>query len=132
MAIEVRIEDNIVDNFSGDAKNTLKTQVEKHAGDIINEANLIEQALREDGASKEITSNIVLQAVRKYRTNHSHRQNRALIITKIVSSLSLLVTGLLFDPAGYQNAIVKLIFFIIVLIVACVSTVLQFVFEDRE
>lgn len=132
MAVQVNIDDNKIDNFSVGAQTTLKKQIEKYADDIIKEANLIEEALREDGASTEITSNNVLQAVRKNKTNHNKKPNRSLLITKIVSSLSLLVTGFLFDSAGYQDNVIKLIAFIICLIVASVSTVLQFVLEDRE
>lgn len=132
MAVQVNIDDNKIDNFSVEAQTTLKNQVEKYADDIIKEANLIEEAFREDGASAEIISNHVLQAVRKNKTNHHRKPNRFLIITKIVSSLSLLVTGFLFDSAGYQNNVGKLIAFIVCLIVASVSTVLQFVLEDRE
>ena len=132
MAVQVNIDDSKIDNFSVGAQTTLKKQIEKYADDIIKEANLIEEALREDGASTEITSNNVLQAVRKNKTNHSRKPNRSLLITKVVSSLSLLVTGFLFDSAGYQDNIIKLIAFIVCLIVASVSTVLQFVLEDRE
>lgn len=132
MAVQVNIDDNKIDNFSVGAQTTLKKQIEKYADDIIKEANLIEEALREDGASTEITSNNVLQAVRKNKTNHNKKPNKSLLITKIVSSLSLLVTGFLFDSAGYQDNVIKLIAFIICLIVASVSTVLQFVLEDRE
>lgn len=132
MAVQVNIDDNKIDNFSVGAQTTLKKQIEKYADDIIKEANLIEEALREDGASTEITSNNVLQAVRKNKTNHNKKPNRSLLITKILSSLSLLVTGFLFDSTGYQDNVIKLIAFIICLIVASVSTVLQFVLEDRE
>ena len=127
MAVQVNIDDSKIDNFSVGAQTTLKKQIEKYADDIIKEANLIEEALREDGASTEITSNNVLQAVRKNKTNHNRKPNRTLLITKVVSSLSLLVTGFLFDSAGYQNNVIKLIAFIVCLIVASVSTVLQFV-----
>jgi hypothetical protein len=82
---------------------TLKKQIEKYADDIIKEANLIEEGIREDGASTEITSNIVLQAVRKNKTYHNKKSNKTLLITKIVSALSLLITGFLFDSSGYQN-----------------------------
>jgi hypothetical protein len=132
VAVQVNIDDSKIDNFSVGAQTTLKKQIEKYADDIIKEANLIEEALREDGASTEITSNNVLQAVRKNKTNHNRKPNRTLLITKVVSSLSLLVTGFLFDSAGYQNNVIKLIAFIVCLIVASVSTVLQFVLEDRE
>lgn len=131
MAVQVNIDDNKIDNFSDGAQTTLKKQMEKYADDIIKEANLIEEAIREDGANTEITSNIVLQAVRKNRSNPSKKPNRFLLLTKIISSFSLLITGFLFDSSGYQNNVLKLIAFVVCLIVASVSTVLQFVFEER-
>lgn len=60
VAVQVNIDDNKIDNFSDGAQTTLKKQMEKYADDIIKEANLIEEAIREDGANTEITSNIVL------------------------------------------------------------------------
>ena len=132
MAVQVNIDDNKIDNFSDGAQTTLKKQMEKYADDIIKEANLIEEAIREDGANTEITRNIVLQAVRKNKSNPSKKPNRFLLITKIISSFSLLITGFLFDSSGYQNNVSKLIAFVVCLIVASVSTVLQFVFEERE
>lgn len=132
VAVQVNIDDNKIDNFSDGAQTTLKKQMEKYADDIIKEANLIEEAIREDGANTEITSNIVLQAVRKNKSNPSKKPNRFLLITKIISSFSLLITGFLFDSSGYQNNVSKLIAFVVCLIVASVSTVLQFVFEERE
>ena len=132
MAVQVNIDDNKIDNFSDGAQTTLKKQMEKYSDDIIKEANLIEEAIREDGANTEITSNIVLQAVRKNKSNPNKKPNRFLLITKIISSFSLLITGFLFDSSGYQNNVLKLIAFVVCLIVASVSTVLQFVFEERE
>lgn len=132
VAVQVNIDDNKIDNFSDGAQTTMKKQMEKYADDIIKEANLIEEAIREDGANTEITSNIVLQAVRKNKSNPRKKPNRFLLITKIISSFSLLITGFLFDSSGYQNNVSKLIAFVVCLIVASVSTVLQFVFEERE
>ena len=132
MTIQINIDDHKINNFSNGAKTTLKKQMGKYADDIIKEANLIEEAIREDGANTEITSNIVLQAVRKNKNNQSKKPNRFLLITKITSSFSLLITGFLFDSSGYQNNVIKLIAFIICLIIASVSTALQFVFEERE
>ena len=132
MAIQVNIDENKIDNFSVGAQTTLKKQIEKYADEIIKEANLIEEDFREDGASTEITSNNVLQAVRKKKNKHNKKTNRGLIITKIVSSFSLLLTGALFDFTGYQDNVIKLIAFVIILIVASVSTVFQFFLEDRE
>ena len=75
MAVQVNIDDNKIDNFSDGARITLKKQMDKYANDIIKEANLIEEAIREDGANTEITSNIVLQAVRKNKSNLSKKPN---------------------------------------------------------
>ncbi len=132
MPIQIKIEDNKVDNFSRGAKDELKKQLEKYGENIIKESNLIEEAIREDGARTEITGSIVIQAVRKSKVPGKKNHNKLLIFIKILSSLSLLVTGFLFDSNGYDQQTVKLIIFIIILIVACVSTVLQFVIEDKE
>lgn len=132
MALQVEIDEGKIDNFSTGAQSTLKQQVERYADDIIKEANLIEEAIREDGAGTEITGNIVLQAVRRSKTSQPKKSNLFLLIAKIVSAFSLLLTGFLFDSSGYQDNAIKLISFIVVLIVASVSTVLQFVYEDRE
>lgn len=132
MAVQVNIDDKKIDNFSVGAQNTLKKQLEKYADDIIKEANLIEEDLREVGASTEITSNIVLQAVRKKKTNLIRKPHKDLLVAKIVSAISMLLTGFLFDSDGYQGNAIKLICFVIILSIACVSTVLQFVWEDRK
>lgn len=65
MALQVNIDDNAVKNFSSEAKTELIRQLEKCCENIIKESNLIEEAIREDRGSAEITSNIVIQAVRK-------------------------------------------------------------------
>ena len=51
VAVQVNIDDNKIDNFSDGAQTTMKKQMEKYADDIIKEANLIEEAIREDGAN---------------------------------------------------------------------------------
>lgn len=132
MALQVNISDDKVDNFSNEAKAELEKQIKKYGDNIIKESNFIGEAIREDGASMEITSNIVIQAVRKNKMQNKKKSNKTLIIIKIISAFSLLITGFLFDENGYEGAIAKLVFFIIILIVASVSTVLQFVLEDKE
>ena len=114
MAVQVNIDENKIDNFSDGAKTTLEKQIEKYTDDIIKEANLIEEA------------------VRKNKNNHNRKANTSLIIIKIVSAFSLLITGFLFDSTGYQDNILKLVAFVVCLIIASVSTVLQFVFEERK
>jgi len=132
MALQVNIDNDKIDNFSSGAKAELVKQLEKYGDNIIKESNLIEEAIREDGASTEITSNIVIQAVRKSKVPSKKKHGKTLLFLKIVSWASLLLTGFLFDINGYEEATGKLIVFVICLIVACVSTVLQFVYEDKE
>ncbi|WP_270640203.1 hypothetical protein [Longibaculum muris] len=132
MIIQINVDEDEIDNLSSDAQITLTKQIEKYTNDIIKEANLIEEVIREDGASTEITSNIILQAVRKNKTVRNKKSSKSLLITKIVSVFSLLITGFLFDSSGYENNMLGLIAFVISLIVASVSTVLQFIFEDKE
>jgi len=129
MTIRVEVDDEQLQNMSDGALVTLQQQIETYAENIIKEANLIEEGNHEDGANREITSSIVIQAVRRYKSFLPKKKDKILIILKIVSSFSLLLTGFLFDANGYQDNIVKLVLFIIILIVACVSTVLQFVKE---
>jgi len=50
----------------------------------------------------------------------------------IISTFSTLITGFLFDASGYGHNFMKLIFFIIFLIIASVSTAIQFVLEEKE
>lgn len=132
MSLQVNIDDNQIDNFSTGAKDELKKQLEKYANNIIKESNLIEEGIREDGANTEITSNIVIQAVRKSRVPSRKKHSTTLLTLKITSWASLLLTGFLFDSNGYEEATGKLILFIFILVVACISTVLQFVYEDKE
>ena len=132
LAIQINIDDSKVSNLSAEAQNTLKAQIDKYADDVIKESNLIEEGMREDGAKAEITSSIVMFAVNKNKIIRKRKSKKGLVIAKIISALSLLFTGFLFDSTGYQDNTITLIFFIASLIVACVSTVLQFVLEERE
>lgn len=127
--LQVQITDEQMENMSEKAKEELVSQLSTYAERIIKEANLIEEGNREDGANREITSSIVKQAVRKYKSNVPTKKENGLVVLKVFSAFSLLITVFLFDANGYQDNIIKLILFIIALIVASVSTVLQFVRE---
>lgn len=132
MSIRVDIVRRKVDNFSEEAKATLEKQIEKYADDVIKEANIIEEIIREDGASTEVTSNIVLQAVRKNRTYKKKKCSKFSIFMKILSPLSILVTGFLYDSNGYENELAKMAAFICALVVACISTLLQYLDDIKE
>lgn len=130
--IQINIDENKVDNFTDQARDTLKEQMGKYADNIIKESNLLEESIREDGANAEITSNIVMQAIRKSKSNKRKKSSNRLIIIRIVSTFSTLLTGFLFDASGYEHNFMKQFCFIIFLIIASVSTVVQFVLEEKE
>ncbi len=129
MEIQILIADNRIENLSHGALITLKDQVNQYVDNVVKEAILIEEGNRENGAKKEITSNIILNAVRKHKNYQIKKPSKTMITVKIASPLSILITGLLFDSTGYQNNTGKMIVFIIFLIVACISTVIQYVKE---
>lgn len=54
-------------------------KVEKYANASIKEANLVEEGIREEGTNSEITSNIVLQAVRKNK-NFTRKKPNILLV----------------------------------------------------
>ena len=107
MVIRVEVNDEQLQNVSVEAKETLHQQVERYAENILKEANLIEEGNREDGANREITSSIVLQAVRQYKRLSPKKKDKSLIVIKIISAFPLLLTGFLFDEDGYQNSMIK-------------------------
>ena len=94
--LQVQITDEQMENMSEKAKEELVSQLSTYAERIIKEANLIEEGNREDGANREITSSIVKQAVRKYKSNVPTKKENGLVVLKVFSAFSLLITGFLF------------------------------------
>ena len=97
--IQVNIDEKKVDNFTDQARDKLKEQMGKYADNIIKESNLIEESIREDGAIAEITSTIVMQAVRKSKNDTDY----SLVIAPVVSDLCTTPVALSAPPNSYQN-----------------------------
>lgn len=130
MAIRVEVDDDKLTNFSRGAQDTLKNQLERYADDIIKEANLIEEGLRENEANTEITSSFVIQAVRKSKTIRPKRKSKYSLFIKIVAFVFVLITGALFDLEAIQTSTGRLIAFIITFVIASITTILQFIEEE--
>ena len=131
MGLNINIKEKDIDNFSPDAKIELENQLLKIGNSIIKESNLIEEVFREEGAKAEITSNIVIRAVKKSEININKKNKKILIFLKIISALSLLITGFLFDINGYEEKYM-LVVFIGFFAIACVTTVLDAIFGYKE
>ena len=132
MNINFNIPDNQVNNFSSGARSSLEKETEKYALSIIKEAKRIEEGTRENGANTEVTSNMILIAVQKKRFSSKKKTSIKGIIIKAVAALSSLFTGGFWDLEALQNSSGRLITFIILLMIACASTILLFVYEEKE
>ena len=121
-------------HFSQGAKNRLSNQARQYTLEIISEANKVEELLRENGASQEITESIVVQAIRRNKT--VRKKNVRVIILKILSEIFLFISGLLFLPDMFINSdsTLNMPYFIFFLLLIAISLILTIIthFKDGE
>lgn len=96
MEIKFEISDDKVSNFTGSAKSRLQEQSKKYTLEIISEAEKVEELIRENGASTEITDNIIFQAVRRNRAGK--KKIIRITIVRILAEVLLFISGLMFIP----------------------------------
>ena len=123
MEIKYEIDDGKVKDFTEGAKLSLKSHSSKYTDEIIHEAIRIEENLRENGAVKEITDNIVFQSVRSLKTNPVKKKRWHSILLKISSEFLLFFAGLLFNTDKFAKKPLQMYLFIFILIVAVGLTV---------
>lgn len=129
MEIKYEIADDKIRNFTDSAKSRLQEQSQKYTIEIINEAEKVEELVRENGASTEITENIIFQAVRRNKTEK--RKNIKIIVLRIVAEVLLFVSGLMFIPEMFITSEKTLnleyfIAFIIITFIAFVITIVTY------
>ena len=129
MEIKYEIADDKVRNFTDSAKNRLQEQSQKYTVDIISEAERIEELIRENGASTEITDNIIFQAVRRNKTGK--KKSIKIILIRIAAELSLFVSGLMFIPEMFITSentfnLGYFVVFAIVTLIALVATIVTY------
>lgn len=134
MQINFNLSDAELTHFSQGAKNRLSNQARQYTLEIISEANKVEELLRENGASQEITESIVVQAIRRNKT--VRKKNVRVIILKILSEIFLFISGLLFLPDMFINSdsTLNMPYFIFFLLLIAVSLILTIIthFKDGE
>lgn len=130
MPTNIVVEDNRLQSLSEDAKIKLKDEVDVYINQVISEANLIEETLREKGAKKEITSTHIMQAVRKGQRNIKKATPWYIKICKVVSPISLTALGALYDSSNALNN-ARGIWFTIVLLISVITTILQYIKEEK-
>lgn len=99
LEIKYEIADDKIRNFTDSAKSRLQEQSQKYTLEIISEAEKVEELIRENGASTEITDNIIFQAVRRNKTEK--KKSIKTILVRIIAELLLFVSGLMFIPEKF-------------------------------
>lgn len=134
MQINFDLSDAELTHFSQGAKNRLTEQARQYTLEIISEANKVEEMLRENGASQEITESIVVQAIRRNKT--VKKKNIGAIILKILSEILLFISGLLFLPDMFikSDNTLNMPYFIFFLLLITISIILTIImhFKDGE
>lgn len=134
MQINFDLPDAELTHFSRGAKNRLTEQAKQYTLEIISEANKVEEMLRENGASQEITESIVVQAIRRNKT--VRKKNIGAIILKILSEILLFISGLLFLPDMFikSDNTLNMPYFIFFLLLITISLILTIImhFKDGE
>lgn len=134
MQINFDLSDAELTHFSQGAKNRLTEQARQYTLEIISEANKVEEMLRENGASQEITESIVVQAIRRNKT--VKKKNIGAIVLKILSEILLFISGLLFLPDMFikSDNTLNMPYFIFFLLLITISLILTIImhFKDGE
>ena len=129
MEIKYEIADDKSRNFTDSAKSRLQEQAQKYTLEIISEAEKVEEFIRENGASTEITDNIIFQAVRRNKTEK--KKSIKTILIRIAAEILLFVSGLMFIPEMFitpENTFNLGYFFVfaIVTLTALVATIVTY------
>lgn len=129
MEIKYEIADDKIRNFTDSAKSRLQEQSQKYTLEIISEAEKVEELIRENGASTEITDNIIFQAVRRNKTEK--KKSIKTILIRIAAEILLFVSGLMFMPEMFITAentfnLGYFVTFAIVTLIALVATIVTY------
>lgn len=129
MEIKYEIPDDKVRSFTGSAKRRLQEQSQKYTLEIINEAEKVEELIRENGASTEITDNIIFQAVRRNRTEK--KKNFKIVLVRVLAEILLFISGLMFLPEMFVTTdgalnMGYLMAFLLVTLIAFIVTIVTY------
>ncbi len=130
MPIDIQIPDSDIIGFNTQAKIELENSIKEFSDDLIYESNRIESSINSTSQGPEITSSIVRDA--KVLLRHKlgkPKQGTGSVILKILSSLFVLLSGIMYQPEKLKAAGVYMVFYIIVIALAILFTTLTFIKE---
>ena len=123
MEIKYDIDDAKLSCFTIDAKEKLKEHSCEPTIAIINEAEKIEESLREHGASPEITGSIVFQAIRAIKNRPIKKYKWVVVLLRILSELLLFIAGCLFNQDNFAKDTTQFYWFCGVFFLATILTI---------
>lgn len=129
LEIKYEIPDDKVRSFTGSAKRRLQEQAQKYTLEIISEAEKVEELIRENGASTEITDNIIFQAVRRNRTEK--KKNLKIVLVRVLAEILLFISRLMFLPEMFVTTdgalnMGYLVAFLLVTLIAFIVTIVTY------
>jgi len=116
MPLQIEIPDEDARYLSQQAQEELVASTKKYSQELLNEANRLEAANRENGGDPEITRVMIRDAalhVQRYPPRS--KRSWGFTVIQIASAITALLTGGLFDVDKMQQDIGRLIIFLILL-----------------
>lgn len=129
--MNIVIDDTKLEGFTQGAKDEMSKQILTFANEVVEEANRIESNYSENGDEPEIITAYIREAARS-RMRFKNKKSLKNIVVHILSSISILFAGLLYDTDEFKSALWKLLIFIGILLIAGVSTTLVYVWEEQK
>ncbi len=133
MPITVNVAEGKLADLSSQAKDELVSATIQYVEDVINEANRFEAADSDPQNRPEITRSTIKDAVlylKKYPKKK--RASSGYVLLQIVSAISMLLTGCLFNIDKFKTDTTWLIWFLIIAAIAFASTTSVFLLGRSE
>lgn len=126
MRIEFDVSEGKVQNFTSDARSELSKHSLKLTEEFINEVLRIEASRRLPEAKSEVTQSDVRVAAHQSRMIASRRRGRGFKLLQVISSISSLIAGGLFDVEKFKSIIYIIVFICILVLVVGTNVYLIF------
>lgn len=131
MSITVKINSEDVKNFSHNAKDELKKQLEEYCKNTIAEAERLGANFRVDERDVEITARIIQDAVQINKNPYIQTKKKKPSILYTLSVIGIFFAGLLFDLNEFQINIWQLIAFLVCSMIGMFATIALY-FKEGE
>ena len=131
MSVNIDIEDNIIQDFTDEAKSELKEATKQHCISIINEAKRLESTQRSARRQNPEISRHTVKISIEYITDPYRIKSKKSPFLTIMLSIVTFFSGGLFDLDKIQNDKMHLIFFLITSAASLILIVVK-CFKDGE